>query len=211
MLKASSHQGRDPYAPELLHFRKGETIYVEGDPAPSWFMVETGVARTCRFHANGHRQLTGFQYPGDVLGYEQETHRDSAEAVTDVTMRRHRMALPASPAAGDRTTDQSLAITALRNALDNANRCIFLFGRRTAPERLAAFILMTAERLGGYDDIELPMCRTDIADYLGLTIHTVSRTLTQMSRERLITIDGAHRCRILDMPGLRSLAGRHED
>lgn len=208
MLKASPRQRRDPRAPDLVHFRKSATIYSEGEPAPTWFVVEQGVVRTCRFYANGHRQLTGFRYAGDVFGYEDSIHVDCAEAVTDLVVRRYRK----QPEGLEKQPETSAAASgALRNLLDNAYGAIALFGRRTAPERLAAFMLMTLDRLGKSHDVELPMCRTDIADYLGLTIHTVSRTLTQMSRERLIAIEGAHRCRIVDMPGLRALAGMDDE
>jgi CRP-like cAMP-binding protein len=98
----------------------------------------------------------------------------------------------------------------LKQALHNANRCIFLFGRRTAPERIAAFILMIANRIGTRGRVELPMCRTDIADYLGLTMHTVSRTISQLSHDKLIALEGPHHCRILDYAGLKKLAGECE-
>lgn len=209
MLKAALHQGHDPRAPQLLHYSKGDSIYFEGDRASAWFSVAKGVARTCRFYGDGHRQLTGFHYAGDVFGLERETHQDSAEAVTDLSLWRLGAShdgdgsepLPSEPTAVE---------PALRKALASANRCIFLFGRRTAPERLAAFLLVTAERIGARANVDLPMSRTDIADYLGLTIHTVSRTLTQMSRDRMIAFDGAQHCRILDIEGLRSLAGEGE-
>jgi CRP-like cAMP-binding protein len=194
--------------PDLVRFHRGETIYCEGEPAQSWFIIELGVARTCRFYISGHRQLTGFQYPGDVLGFDDQVHDQSAEAVTDVTLRRFKAPSDTgeSPASGVPVPEQ-----ALRNTLENAVRCVSLFGRRTADERVAAFILMIADRSKAGMDVELPMCRSDIADYLGLTIHTVSRTFTQLSKDGLIAIDGAHRCRILDLAGLSALAGRVDD
>lgn len=208
MLQASFPRVHSGLAPDLVRFHKDETIYCEGEPARSWFVIETGVSRTCHFYISGHRQLTGFQYPGDVLGFDSDVYGQSAEAVTDLALRRFKMpsGTDENPVKGLRTTEE-----ALRNRLNNAERSVSLFGRRTADERIAAFILMIAERSKSVKDVELPMCRTDIADYLGLTIHTVSRTLTQLSRDGLITIDGPHRCRILDMGRLSALAGREDD
>jgi CRP-like cAMP-binding protein len=187
-----------------LHFRKDEPIYFEGDAARTWFVVESGVARTCRFHADGHRQLTGFHYEGDVFGLDEHTRLESAEAVTDLFCW---CFSSKSGAAGARDLEASKARNILKKALDNANRCIFLFGRRTAHERIAAFILMLAERQHDRDRVELSMSRNDIADYLGLTMHTVSRTFSQLCQEGLILLDGPHHCRITNRPGLQGLAG----
>jgi CRP/FNR family transcriptional regulator/CRP/FNR family nitrogen fixation transcriptional regulator len=185
----------------LRRFRRGEAIYFEGDSAETWFEVTEGVARTCRFHADGHRQLTGFHYAGDVFGVGEQARLESAEAVTDVVCW----------CAAKRTNDSAAGASgyeqALVKALSSANRCIFLFGRRTAPQRIAAFLLMTAEQLHAQTEVELPMCRTDIADYLGLTIHTVSRTITQLCEDHLIALQGSQHCRILDRAGLMTLAG----
>jgi CRP/FNR family transcriptional regulator/CRP/FNR family nitrogen fixation transcriptional regulator len=185
-----------------LHLRKDEPIYFEGDPARTWFVVESGVARTCRFHADGHRQLTGFHFERDVFGLDDDVRLESAEAVTDLfcwCFSTHAGAANTGPEARD----------VLKKALDNANRCIFLFGRRTAHERIAAFLLMLAERQHARERVELPMSRNDIADYLGLTMHTVSRTISQLCQEGLILLDGPHHCRITNEPGLQGLAGEN--
>jgi CRP-like cAMP-binding protein len=187
-------------------FQKGETIYFEGDSADTWFEVAKGVARTCRYHSDGHRQLTGFHYAGDVFGLEEGLRLESAEAVTDMIC--WSIAKPTGEAyVGDEGCLTAEHDRALGKALESANRCIFLFGRRTAPQRLAAFLLMTADQLEVNSDVDLPMCRTDIADYLGLTIHTVSRTITQLCDDSLISLMGAQHCRIVDRPGLTALAG----
>lgn len=203
MLKGSLARGRDTRGPRLLMFRKGETIYSEGEPARAWFVVDQGVSRTCRFYTNGHRQVIGFQYAGDVLGCDAGVRSDCAEAVTDMIVRYCDIGMVPCP---DGDAPDASVEDSLRNSLGNLHRSISLFGRRTAPERLAAFILMLAERTGFDRDVELPMCRTDIGDYLGLTIHTVSRTLTQMCRDHLIACEGPHHCCILDHAALQALA-----
>lgn len=190
----------------LVRFRKGGSLYFEGDEVRRSYQIVEGIVRTCRFHADGHRQVTGFHYPGDTVGLGQRNHFESAEAVTDLECR----ALAIQPDGKARSAsaeDPSLADFLLQGALRNAHQSIFLFGRRTACERLAAFILMTARRLGCGLEVELPMGRTDIADYLGLTIHTVSRTFGMLCQDRLIALHGSQHCRILDLPGMRSLAG----
>jgi hypothetical protein len=96
---------------------------------------------------------------------------------------------------------------ALERALDSANQCIFLLGRRNANERVAAFLLIAAKRLSALDSIPLPMTRSDIADHLGLTIHTVSRTISGFVRQGLIELEGPQLCRLVDLEGLRAIAG----
>jgi CRP/FNR family transcriptional regulator/CRP/FNR family nitrogen fixation transcriptional regulator len=169
-------------------------------------VVESGVARTCRFHADGHRQLTGFHFEGDVFGLDDRTRLESAEAVTDLLCWCFTAQAGATKAGG---LPGAEARNVLKKALDNANRCIFLFGRRTAHERIAAFILMLAERQHARERVELMMSRNDIADFLGLTMHTVSRTISQLCQEGMILLDGPHHCRITDRPGLQGLAGEN--
>jgi CRP-like cAMP-binding protein len=190
----------------LVRFRKGETIYYEGDVADTWFELTEGAARTCRFRADGHRQLTGFYYAGDVFGMEDQDRLESAEAITDLAAWRVLKPLSerADEAALGAQSDYNEALTRARDSVDER---IFLFGRRTAPERLAAFIVLTANRLRMPTDVELPMCRTDIADHLGLTIHTVSRTFTQLCESGLISLVGSSSCRILDPVRVMALAG----
>ncbi|MDK2761548.1 MAG: helix-turn-helix domain-containing protein [Sphingopyxis sp.] len=183
----------------ILKFRKGEIIFSQGDPGDCWFEVVSGTVRTCHFHVDGHRQLTGFFYQGDVFGVEYGSRDAAAEAVTNVVLARR-------PAwAGD--PDSLGQNRALERALDSANQCIFLLGRRNANERVAAFLLIAAKRLSALGSIPLPMTRGDIADHLGLTIHTVSRTISGFVRQGLIELEGPQLCRLVDLDGLRAIAG----
>ena len=191
----------------ILKFCKGEIVYAQGDPATDWFEVISGTVRTCYLYTDGHRQLTGFYYAGDVFGIEMGTHQASAEAVTNVALRRiyradHEdislhTARPPKPASD-----------VLETALRNAHACIFLLGHRTAVERMAAFLLATSQRVGADRRFQLPMSRADIADHLGLTIHTVSRTLSELVRRGMIALNGPQTILIADRKGLRGLAGR---
>ena len=183
----------------ILKFRKGEIIFSQGDPGDCWFEVISGTVRTCHFHVDGHRQLTGFFYQGDVFGVEYGSRDAAAEAVTNTILAR-RPAMNGEPDAQGQNR-------ALERALDSANQCIFLLGRRNAAERVAAFLLIAAKRLSAIGSVPLPMTRGDIADHLGLTIHTVSRTISGFVRQGLIELDGPQSCRLLDLDGLRAIAG----
>jgi CRP-like cAMP-binding protein len=202
-LDAQGRRSNGRLSAHILHYTKGTPIYCEGDPAKHWFEVVSGIVRTCRFHADGRRQLTGFFYSGDVFGLDVAFHAEAAEAVTDITLSRHARTLPEARS----QTDPEAAEFALRRALDSAQRCIFLLGRKTATERVAAFLIAVTHRLEDHEQIELPMSRSDIADHLGLTIHTVSRTISDLVRRRIIALDGPQHVRIIDRDRLRDLTG----
>ena len=182
-----------------LRFRKGEIIFFQGDRSDCWFEVVSGIVRTCRVHIDGHRQLTGFFYKGDAFGVECGRRDAAAEAVTNAILSRRFVTAS--------ELDSSWQNHALERALESANQCIFLLGRRNANERVAAFLLIAAERLESPESIPLPMTRSDIADHLGLTIHTVSRTISGFVRRGLIELDGPQMCRIIDVEGLMAVAG----
>jgi CRP-like cAMP-binding protein len=213
-LRGQTHCASAQVSGILLKFRKGEIVYAQGDPASDWYEVISGTVRTCYLYTNGQRQLTGFYYPGDVFGIEAGTHCASAEAVTSTTLRRiDRNARP------DQSLTTSLALSApdypappppssaLQSALKNAQDSVLLLGHRTAAERMAAFLLTTSRRIGRDKLFQLPMSRSDIADYLGLTIHTVSRTLSDFVRRGLITLNGPQMITIDNRQGLRTLEG----
>jgi CRP-like cAMP-binding protein len=191
---------RDP-----VEFSKGTAIFHEGDPARHWFEVVSGIVRTCRFMANGHRQLTGFFYEGDVFGVDAIHYRESAEAVTDVALKRH----PST--ALNSAFEDSDRPRVLEKALESARQSIFLFGHRTAANRVAAFLISTAERSERANGVQLPMTRSDIADHLNLTLHTVSRTICDFERRGLIALHGPQNVRILNLEELRAIAGDIED
>lgn len=208
MLRLSGHSA-NPAArnPSMtLKFRKGEIIYAQGDQASDWYQVISGTVRTCFLYRDGHRQLTGFYYRGDVFGIDPGTYRSSAEAVTAVTLSRCNKASGSDVAVEDVSESSSL----LRSALNHAQSCISLLGRRTANERVAAFIMATAWRIGGSESLNLPMTRADIADHLGLTIHTVSRTLSELARREIIVLNGPQSITIRNPRVLRQLADGEE-
>jgi CRP/FNR family transcriptional regulator, nitrogen fixation regulation protein len=178
----------------VIIYRKNETIFHQGDPALHWFEVSEGVVRTCHFRIDGQRQLTGFFFAGDVFGTEGNQYLTTAQTVTSAKLTRHNSLT--HPAQSDH----------LERALVSAQQCITLFGHRTAHERLAAFILSIARKPAANGIVPLPMSRADIADHLGLTIHTVSRTLNDLFSRGIVEPDGLHRLRIIDHARLAELA-----
>jgi CRP/FNR family nitrogen fixation transcriptional regulator len=186
--------------------RRGETLYAEDDAALDWFVVASGVLRTCRYLPDGHRQVTGFYFAGDVVGLEAPIRRTSAEAVTDVSVMRYDRAVLDGR---DDTVvaSQGSAREVLLTALDAAEGRIELLGLRSASERVAGFLLRMDGQADADGFIYLPMGRADIADYLALTVETVSRTLSLLGRRKLLAFRGPQRVKLLNRETLEDVAG----
>jgi CRP/FNR family nitrogen fixation transcriptional regulator len=186
---------------------KGEGLFAEGDDAEFFYQVVSGAIRSCKLLSDGRRQIDAFHLSGDIFGLEiGEGHRFSAEAVGNVTViayRRRRL----DALTRDDPAFQNKIMTATLRSLQRAQDHMLLLGRKTAQEKLATFLLDMAQRISADDEhFELPMLRSDIADHLGLTIETVSRTLTQFARSGLIRLLPASRsvalCNKLALRGL---------
>ena len=184
-----------PAAPQLLHFAQDGGIYEEGDTAICYYKVVSGVVRTCRFSLDGRRHIDAFYMPGDVFGFELGTaHAFSAEAVTDCSLLPCRRRGVEDTVAQDGMAAMQLYAYAM-NQLTRARAHSQLLGRCSAAQRLASFLLELSAGDKGMT-IELAMTRQDIADYLGLTIETVSRTLAQLEKSGVISLLAARRdCR----------------
>ena len=193
-------------APIRRSFGRGEELFAEGNKAEFFYKVVSGTVRTAKLLSDGRRQIDAFHLPGDVFGLESsEDHRFAAEAIDDVVVEAYRKSQFARLLHDDPEFGQKLMSTMLRS-LERAHEHMVLLGRKTAQEKMATFLLDMAERLHRDDRVELSMQRTDIADHLGLTIETVSRTLTQMVRDGLIKLAAAGRTIILsDRAGLQQL------
>ena len=157
--------------------------------------------RSFRLLSDGRRQITHFFLPGDIFGVEFGCERRAgAEALCDTVVIVARRSAIASDA------DQSMRLWRLTvGELQRREDHVLTLGRRSATERLASFLIDLADRLGADDEFELPMSRQDIADYLGLTIETVSRTLTQLQAQRLVGLQGCRRVRFVDREALEEL------
>lgn len=163
-----------------LHFERGAEIVAEEDPAEHIYQVIEGTVRTCKLLSDGRRQIGAFVMPGGYFGMEARgTHCFAAEAINDVTV--HMISRATAHASAGRDPEIARALWEVTaQSLDACQRHALLLGRKTALEKIGSFLSEMAERQGSRDEIELPMSRQDIADYLGLTIETVSRTMTQL-------------------------------
>jgi CRP/FNR family nitrogen fixation transcriptional regulator len=187
-VRSGAATGRMPAGVQMV-LRKGEELFAEGEEAEFFYQVQTGAIRSYKLLSDGRRQIDAFHLGGDIFGLEAGSeHRFSAEAVGDVTViayRRSRLGalIQDDPAFRDKI------MTATLRSLERAQEHMLLLGRKTAQEKIATFLLDMAQRVSRDDEhFELPMQRSDIADHLGLTIETVSRTLTQFARSGLIRL-----------------------
>ena len=196
-----------PTAGQPRILAKGEELFAEGDPADYFYKVVSGTIRTCKLLSDGRRQIAAFHLPGDVFGLEAGAeHRFTAEALGDATLVAFRRSRLAELTAADPTfANQVLA--SMMTCLGRAQDHMLLLGRKTAQEKIATFLLDMARRISSDDEhLELPMQRSDIADHLGLTIETVSRTLTQFARQGLIRLQaGSRSVDLCNLAALRKL------
>jgi len=209
---AQKHAGFDagwdgilPTTGAVLHFAQDQEIYGEGDEATTFFKIVSGVIRVCKFHSNGRRQIDAFHVEGDVFGFEMgQEHRLSAEAVSDCTVISYRRRGVERMAANNEGLSQQLFSYAMYN-MARAQDHSLLLGRKSAVERVVAFLMEWAHHSPRNGEIVLAMTRQDIADYLGLTIETVSRTLSQLERDAMIELSTARQIRLKNPAGLRAL------
>jgi CRP/FNR family nitrogen fixation transcriptional regulator len=179
----------------LVSFRRGAQFYGERDPAEYLYRLASGVARAYRMTSEGRRQVVAFYVPGDLFGFELDgNHSFSVEAVSNAKVRMIKLsALPAIGAVDQAVSDE-LRISLARELRRNQDHIRRL--GQTAPARVASFLLEIAQRIPNGGTIDLVMSRQDIADYLGLTIETISRTLTHMKRAGAVMITRARRITI---------------
>lgn len=186
----------------VYKFGKSRSMYGQGEAAGIRYEVVEGVVRTCFFDCSGGRQVTGFYYSGDVFGLENHVYAESAEAVTDVRVRTWRN-LPES-----RGVDGAFeAGLLLRRAMEQSRQRVILLGRKTALQRVAAFILSLPTVNADGNRRSLPMPRSDIADFLGLTMHTVSRVFSGLTRQGVISPVSRSCFIIKDIGKLDSISG----
>jgi CRP/FNR family transcriptional regulator, nitrogen fixation regulation protein len=187
-----------------MKFGPNAEIFGEGEPAEYVYKVVAGAVRTYRTLSDGRRQIGGFYLPGDIFGLEiGKEHQLSAEAINSVTVLLVRRSAVVSLAERDCHAAHELwSFTGqeLRRAQDH-----MLLLVKSAQQRVASFLLEMSKRLASADAIELPMSRQDIADYLGLTIETVSRTMTQLVSEQAIGLPSARRIVLRNAGALRRL------
>ncbi|AVT83110.1 helix-turn-helix domain-containing protein [Rhodopseudomonas palustris] len=186
-------------------YKKEEEIYGEDEPSEYVYQVVSGAVRSYKLLSDGRRQIGAFYLPGDVFGLESgPTHRLTAEAIVDTTVRLIKRRSLEQAAATDINIARGLwSMTAgeLRHAEDH----MLLLGRKNAMERVANFLLEMDRRLAVAGMMALPMCRRDIGDYLGLTLETVSRALSQLQSKGILGFSGARQIELRNRAQLRNL------
>ena len=187
-----------------MPFARNSEIYGENEPTDYLYKVVSGVVRTYRVLSDGRRQISAFHLPGDLFGLDAgETHFSSAEAVADSVVLVIKRSSVIALAARDPDVAQQLWTLTARELGRTQDHLMLLV--RNAQERIAAFLLEMAERVPGRNTVELPMSRQDIADYLGLTIETVSRTLTQLEHDAAIELSSSRRIVLRNRSALTQL------
>ncbi len=179
---------------------RAQIIYDEGDPVECWYRVVSGMARRFNVRSDGRRQIVDLLLPGDVFGFgAQGWHAFAAEAIRDGTViaRYSRVRLETLAA-----SDPRMARMLHEMASEESRRLqdlILILGQTTAQQKVAAFLAHLAGRLAGQpaDHVKLPISRYDIADYLALSVETVSRALTALKRDGAITLAGPRNVRIV--------------
>ena len=173
-----------------FRYPRGTEVFGEGEETEYVYEITSGAVRTYKLLVDGRRQINSFHLPGDMFGFENgTTHRFTAEAVlnTDVRITRRRNLFDAM---AHREAGVLNLLGLITRNLQHAETHMLLLGRKTSLERVAAFLLEMDERLGHPNVMLLPMNRRDIADYLGLTLETVSRALSILRDDELLRFDG---------------------
>jgi CRP/FNR family transcriptional regulator, nitrogen fixation regulation protein len=175
-----------------MPFARNAEIYGENEPADYLYKVVSGAVRTYKVLNDGRRQIGSFYLPGDIFGLEVgDQHSFSAEAVADCKVLVIKRSALVALAGRENSVARQLWVMAAGD-LQRAQGHIMLL-IKTAQERVAGFLIEMSARNSGTSEVDLPMSRQDIADYLGLTIETVSRTLTQLENSGAIAVPTSRR------------------
>ena len=190
----------------VIRVAEGREIFAEGEDADTFYKVVSGVVRVCKFLTDGRRQIEAFHVAGEIFGFELGEERVlSAEAVSDCTLISYRRHNVEQIAQRNESVSHQLLQLAMHN-LAQAQDHSLLLGRRGAAEKVAGFILGWARRCQTEELVHLAMSRQDMADYLGLTIETVSRSLSQFERDGIIALPSTRQLKVLNADALEDLA-----
>jgi CRP/FNR family transcriptional regulator, nitrogen fixation regulation protein len=180
-----------------FNYRKGTEIYGEKEPADYVYQVTAGAVRSYKLLSDGRRQIGAFHLVGDVFGLENGNfHRFTAEAIVDTSVRLIKRSSLERVAEVDVGITHDLLYMTTDN-LQHAEDHMLLLGRKTSLERVVAFLLEMDRRLTAAGVLALPMCRRDIADYLGLTLETVSRALSKLHENGILGFLGTNQRQII--------------
>ena len=187
-----------------MSFPRDAEIYRESNPASYLYKVVSGTVRTFKALNNGRRQIRAFYLPGDIFGVETgPEHAFSAEAITDAKLLVIERKAVVALATRDNDVARQLWSLTSRELKHARNHVLLLI--QSAQERVAGFLLEMADRAPAGDEIELPMPRQDIADYLGLTIETVSRMMTHLEKGAAIALPTSRRVVLRNRSALKRI------
>lgn len=182
-----------------------DALFREGDETTGFYEILSGSVRAYKIFPDGRRQIVAFAFAGDIVGFGHgDTYRFDCDALTATRVR----AIPKSSLLRAMRERPELAEKLLKVAGDEVasmQDLSILLCRKTAIERMASFLLSMAGRASSAM-VPLPMCRADIADYLGLTIETVSRNMTRLRAMRVIDLPNRGNFVVRDLDRLRLLA-----
>jgi CRP-like cAMP-binding protein len=192
----------------VVRFARNETIYSKSDEARFSYKVIEGAVRLSRIFADGRRQIVNFFLPDETFGIElSDEYSATAEAVGEVLALRCPRLCIAQMTEGDPDISHK-RLAMFSKSLAAAERHVAMLGHQSAKERVASFF-MALEMQRRNDDqhtLDLPLSRQDIADYLGLTIETTCRALSELKRQNIIATPSRRRIVIRDLPGLTAIA-----
>jgi CRP/FNR family transcriptional regulator, nitrogen fixation regulation protein len=189
-----------------MSYPRNSEIFGENEPAEYLYKVISGSVRTYKILSDGRRQVGGFYLAGDIFGLEfGDEHTFSAEAIADTKVLVVKRSALTSLAGRDVTIAGELFSLTGRELKRVQERILLLV--KSAQERVASFLIEMADRAAAGNIVELPMSRQDIADYLGLTIETVSRTLTGLETAATIEVPSSRRIVLRNRPALNELNG----
>ena len=188
-----------------MRFARNAEIYGEDEPAEYLYQVISGAVRTYRMLDDGRRQIGAFYLPGDVFGFEAgEAHQSTAEAISEVQILVVKRSSVLARAEHEKSLAKQLWMLTVRELQRVQQHSLVLI--KNAEERVAGFLLEMAGRNANQSSaVELPMSRQDIADYLGLTIETVSRTFTHFVQSGMIALETSRRIRFCNRAALNRL------
>lgn len=218
----TEHHCENPY-PTLIcrtpktaetRLKPGAYLYLEGDEVEWLYQISSGVVRLTRMLSDGRRQVIAFGYPGDIIGFPANgLHHTDCESLTEARLQPYRRAHLES-GKGDPALHSALLQAALREISAMQDHFMML-GRKSAVEKLASFLCVLSERVGetagAHRQFTLPMSRSDIADFLGLTTETVSRTFTQLRKSKIIAIENSYTIIVQRPTALLSLSQGDRD
>jgi CRP-like cAMP-binding protein len=187
-----------------IHCRRRQEICHQGEPANTLYRVVAGAALQCVIKPDGRRQVVDLLFPGNFFGFTRGAEYDYlAEAVTPETII---TGYPRKHIEKQADADPALAREMRRIAVEGLCRVqeqLLILGRVTAQEKVGAFIIAMADRLCEQDDhVTLPLSRYDIADYLSVSVETVSRALSDLKQRGFIRFAGNRVIQIINRDAL---------